>query len=110
MSLHYMWGGKLLSMEAFRTWSEVWEKASQAWAIFRPGQTVGEDGLGVHLLGSWHSQHRGCWRCHQGVLLRIRQCRRPFVLHVRILHARPDLGMMPVWVLSWKSLTLSSPI
>lgn len=37
MSLQYTWGGKLLSMEAFRTWSEVWEKASQAWAIFRPG-------------------------------------------------------------------------
>lgn len=37
VSLQYTWGGKLLSMEAFRTWSEVWEKASQAWAIFRPG-------------------------------------------------------------------------
>lgn len=66
VSLHYMWGGKLLSMEVFRTWSEVWEKACQAWAILRPGQTVGEDGLGVYLLGSWHSQHRRCWRCQQG--------------------------------------------
>lgn len=57
----------------------------------------------MYLLGSWHSQHRRCWRCQQWVILRTRQCRRPFVLHMRMLQTRPDLAMMPVWILSLKS-------